>query len=412
MKHLTILALALTLALSANLSAQVVYVLDSGLPGGAGEVYLPSPAYPTGGTGPFGGIPLQLSGLLAPTPFGGMTIDQTTGSVYATDGAVITVDANPLYLPFGALPPFFPPAPAPPLLFGTPINGIAIDSIAGILWMTDGFSIGGFAPGPPYLPVAPVVPLAFFLPGPLTGLSWDTSTGTLWGCEAGGGIYNFTVAGVGVGPQPVAVVPIPGPFPLSGLAVNGTNGAGSIGAPFCSFQLPGYHICVTDGPAIYDALAPAAPILANPIFSGAPVRGLAFSNDFQILKGGVGCPSTGTFPFGGWAKATHTGPAGANAISMVGGPPATLTLLLYDTCPILGGLFVPASGETLWVNPLSPTFAFAPLFTDAVGSISAPVSFAPAVSGITLCMQFAVFDPLAPLGYCLSDAFQFTSGLQ
>ncbi len=414
MKRITCLSLLCLVAISLQLHAQGVYVLDSGTPGGASSIYLPSPAYPTGGAGPLGVVPMPASGFLAPGAFGGMAIDQTTGFVYATDGVTITVDANPIYLPFAAVPPALPlPAPAPPLLGGLPINGMAIDSIAGILWMTDGVSLGGFTLAAPYLPVTPAVPLAF-LPagGLLTGLGWETSTGSLWGCDAGGRIFNFTTLGVPIGPQPVSLAPSPIGIPMAGMAVNGSNGPGSIGAPFCSTQVPGFHICVTDGAAIYDALAAVVSFIPNPAFTGGPARGLAFSNDFQILPGGVGCPLTGATPIGGWAKATHTGPAGANAISMVGGPPATTTLLLYDTCPVPGGIFIAASGETLWVSPLSPSFAFVPLFTDAAGAISVPVSLAPAVSGITYTMQFAVADSLAPLGYCLTDAFQFTTGVQ
>lgn len=411
MKRLTLASICL-LAFAVMLQAQVVHILESGVPGAANDINLPSQLDPPGGGALFGFEPLPGTGVLAPGPLsGGMAINQVTSTIYSSDGFVITTDFNPRYGPFVGVIPFpGPPAPAPPVITGGPITGMALDTVAGILWMTDGFGVGGFTPAAPYLPIVPPFPLPFIAPfgAGISGLDWDPATGTLWACDILGGIYNFTPAGAPVGPQPVSVIPTVGP--LGGLAVNRANGLGAIGIPFCSPQLPGFHITATDGFMIYDALAPGSAI-PNMFGSGTPARGMAYSADFQFAAGGVVCPSTGTSPIGGMMKATHTGPGGANAIKMVGGPPATLSLLLYDICPVPGGLFIPASGETLWINPLSPTFMFAPFVSDAAGGVTVPVSFSFAATGITFSLQWAVFDPLAPLGYCLTNAFQFISGL-
>ena len=409
----TILSIPLcVMLLCLGLRAQVVYVVDSASPGSARDVNLPSPVDPAGGGSHLGTALLPASAALAAGPLaGGATIDQTNSTVYVCDGTLITQDYNPRYLPFVVVPPvILPPSPAPTLLTGGPITGLAIDPTAGILWMTDGFSLGGFTTAPPYLPVVAPVPLAFLTPvfPGLTGLDWEPSTGTFWGCDAQGNIYHFTAAGAPLGPQPVSTIPTAGP--LGGLAVDRSNGPGAIGIPFCSTQVPGFHINVTDGVAIYDGLVPGLLIpMATP--SLAPARGLAFAADFQIAKGSVGCPPTGGIPAVGTIKATHNGPGGANALRYLGGAPLTTTLLLYDNCPIPGGLFIPASGETLWLNPLSPTFGFATFVTNAAGSITVPVNFSPSLPGLRFTLQWAIFDPASPLGYCLSDAVQIISGL-
>ncbi len=411
MKHLLSIS-ACFLAFTFVLSAQVVYVQESGVPGIANDVNLPSPLDPSGGGTLFGAMPLPSSAVLAPGIIaGGMTIDQTTSTIYSSDGFLITMDTNPRFVPFtGFFPVPGPAFPAPVVITGGPITGMAMDPTAGILWMTDGFGLGGYTPAPPYAPLVPAIALPFLgaAAAGLSGLDFEPSTGTFWACDPIGGIFNFFPGGAPVGPQPVAFTLAAGP--LGGLAVNRSNGVGSVGIPFCSPQVPGFHICVTDGPTIYDALTAGA-VIPNPASSGTPARGLAYSNDFQIAFGGVGCPSSGTAPIPGTIKATHTGAGGGNALMMVGGPPVTTTLLLYDICPIPGGLFIPASGETLWINPLSTTFMFATFLTDAVGTIMVPVSFTFAATGITFTLQWAVYDPAAPLGYCLTDAFQFISGL-
>ncbi len=408
-------AFILLVALSLGTQAQVVHVLESSLPGAAQDVYLPSAGYPAGGATFFGVEPLPGSGALAPgLRSGGMTIDQVTGLVYSSDGFTIAFDFNPLYAPFTTPPPVPLPVPAPPLS-GGPITGMALDTTAGILWLTDGISLGGFTPTPPFVPVTLPVLLPFVIPGTagLTGLDFDSSTGTLWGCDLTGAIFNFTTAGVGVGPQPVSVVPLPSfSSGLGGLAVNRTNGAGSVGAPFCSSQITGYHICVTDGPLIYDGLVLANPPIPNTFTSGSPARGMAFSSDFQILPGAVLCPTTGIKQLIGTAKATHNGTGGANAFRLKDAAPLTLALLLYDFCPIPGGLFIPASGETLWINPLSMTFGFGNFITDAMGEVTVPIGFSFALAGIQYSMQWAVSDVLAPLSYCLSDGMTWTIGVQ
>jgi hypothetical protein len=410
----TLSTFVLFLFLAAACPAQVAHVLQVFGPGTAQDVYLPSSPYILGGATSFGLEPLPNSGVLAPgLRSGGMTIDQTNGMVISSDGFVIAFDYNPLYIPFTPAPLLPLPAPAPLLLTGGPITGMALDVPGGILWMTDGISLGGFTPAPPFLPLTPIMFLPPIIPGTnqLVGLDIEQSTGTLWGCGANGNIYNFTTAAFPVGPQPVAFSPIVAGSPgLGGLCVNRTNGVPSTGAPFCSTQITGFHICVTDGRFIYDGLIPTNPPIPVPASTGQPARGLAMSCDFQTMPGAVICPSTGTFPLIGMNKAAHNGVGGATAFRLVGGPPLTLSLLLYDYCPVPGGLFIPASGETLWINPFSVTFAFGSFISTAAGDVTVPIDFTLGLSGIQFSMQWAIADVLAPLGYCLSDGMSWTIG--
>ncbi|MFT7618469.1 MAG: hypothetical protein ACI97A_002112 [Planctomycetota bacterium] len=410
----TLSTFVLFLFLTAASHAQVVHVLQANAPGAAQDVYLPSAAYPAGGATSFGVEPLPNSGILAPgIPSGGITINQTNGMVISTDGFLIAFDYNPLYIPFTP-PPLLPPvAPAPILLSGGPLTGLALDVTTNILWMTDGISLGGFNPAPPFAPVTPVYFLTPIIPGTnqLVGLDIEISTGTLWGCGVNGNIYNFTTAAVPVGLQPVSFTPIAAGSPgLGGLCVNRTNGVPSTGAPFCSTQTTGFHICVTDGLFIYDGLIPTNAPIPVPLFLNPQARGLAMSCDFQTMPGAVICPSTGTFPLIGMNKAAHNGTGGATAFRLVGGPPLTLSLLLYDFCPIPGGLFVFASGETLWINPFSVTFAFGSFVSDGAGDVIVPIDFSLGLAGLQYSMQWAIADVLAPLGYCLSDGMCWTIG--
>ncbi|MCB9831021.1 MAG: hypothetical protein H6807_01000 [Planctomycetes bacterium] len=388
--------------------AQVVYVLDPGLPTLMEEVYLPSTLHPIGGPGYHGVIPLPATAAFPPTPptGGGIAFDQSTSRVFATDGVTIVTDYCFAYAPFVAptAPP--PPAPVPPFPAGA-ITGMGTDVLAGLLWLTDGFNYGAAALGFPFPIAIPPLPLPFpLLGGPLVGLDFDQATGSLWACDAVGNVYNWLPGGGVIGPQPVATVPGL-PLPLGGLAINDTNGAGSIGPHFCSLQLQGYHVLVSDGFQVFDALNPLNPPLPTPSPTGLGIRGLAVSCDPQIIGGTAAVASAGLI---GFDKATTTNPGAANALRLVGAKPLTTALFLYDLCPIPGGLASPVTGETLWINPLSPTFAFGVFVTDALGNVSHPLSFAFAPVGLNFVGQWAIFQPMNPLGYALTDAMQFCCG--
>ncbi|MCB9831023.1 MAG: hypothetical protein H6807_01010 [Planctomycetes bacterium] len=404
------LIMVLAALLAAALPAQTVWTVDGNALGAMTPHYLPSPGYPVGAPGFTGPAPLPQAAALPPAlfPAGGVAIDETTSRVFTTDGLQIATDHHNLYAPFvpgGLLPPL---APAPILLTGAPLTGMGADPVGNRLFVTDGGSYGACTLGFPFTLLGPAVPFPFGMPPGLrlTGIDYETSTGSLWGVDVAGNIYHWMPFGPAIGPQPVAIAA--SPLPMTGLAVNECNGPGALAPPFCSTQLLGYHVLVTDGGQIFDALNVANPPipLATPAF---PTAGLAFSADMQYLPG-VGLPPIAV-GWLGWQKPQNNGIGGANALRLVGAQPLTTALFLYDFCPIPGGLYIPASGETLWLNPFSATFNFAPLVTDAIGQINQPVNLSFSLTGFTYTGQFALYSPLSPLGYALSDAMTFTIGL-
>ncbi|HGY89778.1 MAG TPA: hypothetical protein ENK43_01260 [Planctomycetes bacterium] len=411
------LLLIFVLALGATAPGQVALVLDDFAPGIVFNADLPSAAYPVGAPSFIGPLPLPLSGALMPGSFpgGGLAVDPTTSYVYATDGAMITMEPHPAYLPFSPGPPvLIGPVPAPAIL-GGPITGIDVDPAAGVVWMCDPIGFAPFPLFPPFVALAPPIPFPVATPGgPLTGIAWDGATGSLWFCDAGGAVYNITPGGVPIGPQPVAFVPTAGP-PICGIDMNKGVGPGSFPPPFCSAQIPGgMGICITDGVVVYDAIpgvvAPI-PLAGPPSLMGG--KGLDCGSDFQITAGAApgGCLSSGAFMLPGLAMPAFVGPGALNALRLTGATPGTAGFLLADICPLPGGLAVGATGEVLGINPLSPGYSLTPVLTDATGNVAFPVGLVVAPPGFQFSFQWAVADPMHPLGYCLSDTVTVTLGL-
>ena len=406
----TIAILLVLCAVAAQRSeAQVSYILDSFSSGTAAATYMPSTTYPTGAPGTLPVIPLpSTSGLIAGGLEGGIAIDQATSRVFSSDGFTITTDDHSLYWPFVGVAAPVLPAPAPALLSGGPITGMGADSTAGLLWMTDGVSYGGYTLGAPFANVVPPMLFPFPLPAGLRmmGIDYDDADGTLWAVDIAGNVYHWVPGGAAIGPQPVATVGTPVGLPFVGLAVNDSNGAGALPPHFCSTQLLGYHIVITDGLQVYDALSSANPPLPANVNGAA--RGMTYSNDMQYTPGAGVAPIAVGRP--GWNKPQNNGVGPINSLRLVAAQPLTSALFLYDNCHITGGLLIPLSGETLWINPLSPTFNFAPFVTDAAGEIDAPISLTFALTGFNLCGQWALYSPTSPLGYALTDMIRFVVG--
>ena len=398
------------LLLAGLVSAQTVHLGHGAVPGAMRPAYLPSPSHPAGAPGLTGPVTLPQASLLTPAAFpaGGIAIDQTTSRVFSTDGLQIATDHHNLYAPFVTGGPLPPLVPAPALLSGGPLTGMGADSNGGQLFVTDGASYGACTLGAPFALIGTAQPFPFSLPTGvlMTGIDFDSADGSLWGCDWAGNIYHWMPFGTAIGTQPVSVAA--SPIALCGLAVNEANGIGALAPPFCSTQTLGFHVMVTDGAVILDALTPTNPPIV-PASAAFPALGLAYSSDMQYLPGVGLAPIAVGWP--GWDKPQNNGLGGPNALRLVGAQPSTTTLFLYDSCPIPGGLFIPASNETLWLNPFSTTFSFATLATDAAGDINQPIDLSFALTGLTFTGQFALFSPTSPLGYALSDAMTFTIGL-
>lgn len=409
MKITTALLLAALLCAASQATAQAVYTLNSFGGAFASDTYLPSTTHPNGGPG-VGNIPLPMTGaLVAGTIGGGIAIDQTTRRVFSSDGFVITTDDHNLYAPFSAPGAPAPIAPAPIMLGGGPITGMGCDPAAGILWLTDGLSYGGYALGFPFGVIVPPMPFPFpvLATAGISGIDYDSADGTLWAVDMIGNVYHWFPGGAPIGPQPVASVTSIFGLPFTGIAVNESNGAGSLAPHFCSTQLPGYHIVITDGLQVVDALNPLNPPIFGTSVNGA-ARGLAYSSDMQYTPGAGLAPVLVGQP--GWRKPQNNTVGGLNALRLVGAQPLTTAIFLYDNCPIVGGLFIPASGETLWINPFSFTFGSATFVTDAAGEVNFPIDLTFAPAGYNLVSQWAIYSPLSPMGYAFSDAMRFVVG--
>lgn len=353
-------------------SAQSTYVTPFGMPVSF-ESYLPSALVPAGGPAPTGPIPLPMFGLIAaPLPAGfngGEAVNGITGQLYNTDGAFLTIDNNPQYV--GAIAPM-PPFPVFGMVTaGMPITGLGWATVPAAvvgnqLLMSSPVAFQFRAPAAPFGPLGPVIPVPFAL-GPITGCDYDPSTGTVWLCDALGNIYNTTPAGLPVGPQPVAVVAMPGPAAgpvLTGLAVNRTNGPGAFPPPFGSTQLPGYHICVTNGMLIADALGP------NPFIPTGSVGmsyGLAFSNDAQFFVGSAAPSNVAQIRLN---RPAHNGFGGPGlTINLIGAFPLQTAILCYDLLPA-APTPVPWGGN-IFLNPA--TLGTVILGTDPAGNAVVPV---------------------------------------
>jgi hypothetical protein len=376
---------------AASGAAQVAYVNSSVAPGVDGPVYLPSSPYPAGVPSPLGPIALPLfAGVAVPGPglLGGHAINQVNGRIYSTDGFMLAVDVHPSYPALGG--PVFPPFPiAGAVIPGAPITGLGFNSAAGILLMCAGGAWSFHAPVPPF----PMIAGPFFFPvvaaAPFTGIGWDPNTASVWLCNAMGMIFNFTPAGLPIGPQPVAIVPGAGGLfpPLTGLDVNTSNGLGTFPPPFCSAQTPGaYHICVTNGFAIFDALAAANPPI--PTGLAGPSYGLAFCSDTQF----VASASPLNIATIGSTRPMHTGPGIVPlAITLTGAPPLQTAILAYDLCT--GGPFPMPWGGALVLNP--GTLATFVTATNFAGVADVPIPPA-APPGLQVTTQWIYGDPANP----------------
>ena len=333
MPRLTTVTLTLIVLLAAfGLSnAQVVYVLHKSVTATSDAINLPSATHPTGDDSFLDLIIDAYDGVASTsTAFldGGHAIDQKTLTVFSSDGEFLQAEPMSHYSSAAA-----PPAVSlgGTLLGGGPVAGLAVDSDGGILYVTDGFTLGALSTTFPYPSVSPDVPLFFTGGEELSGLGFEPSTGTLWGVTPSGVVFNFDSTGGLIGFGPAGGAPLSG-APFAGLTVNTTNGTGAFAPPACSPQAPGYHILVSDGAAIYDALDPTAPPIPIPGSTGE-VNGLAFSADAQYSFFGAGACSMLSPATISLSRPLYVGPPTTPAtLDLAGATPLTSAVLLVDLC--------------------------------------------------------------------------------
>lgn len=359
-----------------------------------------SPAFP----GPFS----------AGTILGDVADDPVTDSMYLTDGFVIqqysldspcggSMTCNPLN------------SILPPTTMGA-ITGMCFDNTGGVvapvgtplLWITDGFSLAALVVGPIFsctytvaFGPCPITPVGF---GPMTDISWDPSSGSMWACDTTGFVHNITFPGCSVGAS-FPAAPACGLSPLlQGIAFDG-------GTP-AVFPLPpsAPTLYITDGLAV--ARLDITGLPGVPTF-GAPTACTptpAFLSGLALTQHGThyGTPrllaQLDTFgqsitPSTGFGLEVFNAPAGANAWLIANyNFPGTGYL-----CPSAGG-----AGTKLWVNPTPPALILnlGPL---PGGCVALPVAIPAAVPvGLEIYAQVVFIAPGGPPAVDATNAIAAT----
>lgn len=391
-KSVLISAVVLCASSAMSQTAHVAYgggpVTDAALPNGActatvaqlpGYFFPPQPA-------------------VAPPPAGALAFDHLSNLLFVSEGLTIEAFPHPLYPPAGPFVPGPFPLPVAPCPLGPigaafgPITGMAImpgaGPAAGMLLVTDGVCIMGLAPVAPYVMVMPPFPA---LPpgagaGLITGLEFDSGTGIIWACDAGGVSYPIAPGGGPAGPPiPPAVVPA---APIAGNVLDRSVVGGAL-----------YN---TDGLFLYPVF-PAGPPLPLPPAAAAgivaPPLGATFVAEPVSLGGGCACG------FGPATASTSTTTAGGTGIpisvAMTGGVPGAPAWLGIDT---LCGPPIAFGGCTWWL-PNPPLVLVGPLPLDAAGSAVVPFAALPAgLAGTAFYAQWAFACPTTATGLALTNA--------
>jgi len=404
-------------ALTTPIAAQTLYVMDGtasgavlhqeSIPSGAPCAQpnpLGLPVWPYIVPPPCAGPPL---GPVVGPGFGDIAVDRTTDHVYVTDGLAVgeyTGDpacpaAPGVMLNSYTLPPI--PSPFSPGGFMSPLSGMAIDPVAGILWVCDPWTIVGLVGygAPAGSCPALVVAIPPFAPGVLipgipsmTDLTWDPTTGTLWVIDIGtlpgtGFVHNVAIGGATLG-----TIGIPAGGPCGIVPAGLTGVAYDLATPNAASP-PSLYVSDVFGTIAYLVAAPGPAVLAPPTFytpspcgaSAIPVTdGLAYS------AGGItyGTPrvSTTIETFGQSILGSTT-----FGVEITGTAPGTNVWAIVNySFPGPGYLCpgAPAGGTTLWVDPGAPglTILIGPL-PPGCFAIPAGLPAAAALTGLNIFVQ-------------------------
>jgi len=405
--------IALSIALlSIPVAAQVAhtgYYASNGASLIGRETMLPSAAFPSGFADPSDRYPLSaLQGIYIGSnrPNGGVAVDLTNGDVWTTSvigvfpvvGNGISVESNPNYRPAvtGA-------APLTGIVpFGTPVQGLAIDSTGAAfgqkaLFLVDqNATLHVLTATIPPAPIIPPVALAGLANQVPSGAGWDPTSGTLWVSTRQGRIIEYTPTGAMTGNARVVTGFT---FPIVGCTVNTTTSTGFVAPPFCSTQNPGdFNVCVVDlTGAIIDSVTNR--IIPGTMLPGETPFGLGSSPDPQVLEGS----SPGGISMALSAPLVNTlTPAPTLDVSgLVAGQTGAIA---FDLCPLPTPIQV--GTDAFWLLPASPSYITAPFTaTGATFSLSL-AAITPAGHGTQFTAQAARLTPTLSL----SDALVLTVG--
>lgn len=387
------LALACFL-LSAPVMAQHLVAYDP-LPVGTGnmtEVQLPSIMVP-------GPIPPTNLYPIAPAlpvfgpalvPTGDSTYDGLTNRIWYSNGNLLASMPSPSFpLAIPGLPPF-PIAAAVLAAIGGAVTGIAIDPLANVMWLT---GAPGIVIGVTPMPGTPVVFPPFglpFLTGPITGLDWDSITGTLLAVDGPGVVYQFFPGGAPAAP-PIGPVVMP--------AIAGDVAIDKTGMPnFAGVRA----IYVASGPVAIDVTFAAGVPL--PLATAFPT-GLAFLP--KPAKNQQTSCFCGNFQPRWGVRAPMASGQGGFGLLFGNGPAFTPVLMAFDPAYNAGLPMINMSGCGLGLflgSPLIQTFF---TFTDGGGNAGwgLPLNFLPPGIGPVYAQAFWACSA-DPMGFALTEVQQ------
>ncbi|MFY9344741.1 MAG: hypothetical protein WAT39_19775 [Planctomycetota bacterium] len=341
---------------------------------------LPAP-YP-----PILGYPAVPAMPVMPAPAGDSSFNNLTGLHWVTNGALLATQPTPTFPPAG---PIFPPVPIPAAVLaaigGAPVTGIAINPIAGILYLV---GMPGIVVGCGAVPALPIVVPPFpivGIPGPITGLEWDGATGSLYAVNAPGFTSNFLPGGALLGP------PLAPPMPLvaaaGDVAIDKTMRLNAVGLR---------PLYVVAGPMLLDVRDPA-PIVGPAAIPMA--TGLAFLDHPAAMPPAGACPCP---PLAGPINGTNGPMAVGNlawTIGVTGIAPGGIAVFAFDT------VFNPAYplfnvvGCGLGLIPGSPTLIAAIAIANPAGTATLPLPLGFPLGAGPLYNQNLTFCPADPTGF-------------
>lgn len=389
------LSLALVLGAScAPVFAQHLVCYDP-LPAGTGnmtEVQLPSIMVP----GPVPPAPIYPIAPALPAigaalvPAGDATYNGLNNQIWYSNGNMLASMPSPSFpLAVPGLPPF-PIAPAVLAAIGGAVTGIALDPIANVMYLC---GVGGVIIGVVPVPGTPVAVPPFglaFPTGPLTGLDYDSITGTLLAVDAPGVVYQFVPGGFPVAP------PI-GPMILPGFA--GDVAIDKTGMPNPAGVRAIYVIA---GPLAVDVTFAAA--IPLPTVTAFPT-GLAFLP--RPAKNQPTSCACGPFAPRWGVRAPMASGQGGFGLLIGNAPPFSPVLMAFDNAYNPGLPFINVSGCGLGLFLGSPTIQTFFAFTDGLGNAgwALPLNFLPPGIGPVYAQAFWTCTA-DPAGFALTEVQQ------
>ena len=334
------------------------------------------------------GIPscptLTSVGLPGPSMIGGTAYDQTTDTVYVSDGLLVAS-----YTAEGAAIDVFT---SPGL-----VVGLGFDSTNGRLWATDGGNqVYAFAP-----PTSPAcgaaVPFAVapfnvpFLNIALNGIDWDPHTQSLWTSDNSGFVQNFREDG--------SAGPFLTPF-FAGLCFASYPGRMRIAVDDATPYGAG-HLYLSDGLRSSSILAPgveAAPTFAFPgdptgsACTPHPVPIIGFAFAARGLAYGTGVDPDGLPAPVGRTTGPSTTPGLSFAHTLSSAVPNGVAILAWSPSSLCPAPI--AAGVPILIDPAPPAAMIAVTLVPPSGSLSVPTPIPPNLPvGTEIFTQWFVLKP-------------------